>query len=1476
MKEVVKSDNFELTIDYNPEVNYVAVFNGAEFCKSITVKNTGKKAVNRFTLTVGGFYFPDVSFEIDAIPAGQEILVDCSSVKPSLEKLTLLAEATYSEISITLSKTTRELDHFKIPVTIQAWNYWDSNPQRYDDIASFVMPNHDYVLELMANASSMLKEANPLNSMNGYDALTFENFLQQLECVWNALTSEKIQYLTQIYNVAEAGQKIMTVDMIKRFKQGNCMDLSLLLCSCLERLNLSPLLIFVPGHVLVGLWKSPYDSVENSVLKDGKELAKMILDRKNSKMIVMEATLFRYANSNVKEAIESGFETISKLRVDFAVDIKMARVFGIKPLPFAFMPVDTGSQKIDIDGYTAMPAGSARQDGWERKLLDITLRNPMLNLKPGKSILTLHDIDLNKTIETFKAGQLSDLVTGSEKVKEEGLTTIYRASRLAIEETGANSLFCALGTLTWYDKDSDRANLSPVIFVPATIVRKKALTYEIRPRDEEPRINVTLVEMMRQLFGIDFPDLDPIPTDDNGFPDWKTIFQVFREQIVAINKHQPEDRQWKLSDASYIGIFSFTKFLMWNDIHSHPAVILQHPLIKGLIDNRYNCGLDTSDQERIPNEFEEGLMMPVDFDSSQLKAIYEAHHDNSFVLYGPPGTGKSQTITNMIADAIFNGKKVLFVAEKKAALDVVQSRLQKIGLSEFCLELHSNKTDKKSFFGQLEESCPDDIGKNLRKRNLESFNESKSLLQNLSLTLEDTSKAIHTALQQGVSVYEAITRFIENRFDAISLAYGEVKHLGQSELNRLCSEIISLDIVCELIGLHPADSALVGLYPKENTIENQRQLTDTLQNLQSSIERARKKARGILNRLFSKKTPHEILKKDPLWKVLESLASLDRIDLFDIDSIEAKINQWKSDIDTLRNWYYFSDKVNSINSFGVPHILDYYLDGKTGDHTSAAFQSGYYRSLIEHNLNNNAFLRGFNGLLHENNIKQYIKAESEYQKAARKFLILSIENTIRKHPLTDEGQQQLALLKKRMMSNGRRVSLRKVISDSFDIIRTVFPCMLMSPLSVAQYLEMKPGLFDIIIFDEASQLETADAIGVIARGNTIVVAGDPKQLPPTRFFSSQSSSGEEPEESEDADSILEDCITLGMPSFYLTRHYRSRHESLISFSNAHFYDNKLLTFPSVNDSEKKVRFIDPQGVYDMGKSRTNRIEAEAVVKFIINYAQQHDPVPSIGVVAFSKSQSNLIEDLLYSALQRNKLVQKKLEECHEPLFVKNLENVQGDERDVIIFSIGYGPDKNGNVSLNFGPINKSGGERRLNVAVSRAREEMIVFSSLKPHHIPQDGLMSTGVKTMRRFLSYALNENLPDPEFRPETEVDNIVKQVADILKNAGWDVVTGVGRSDFKIDVAVVDKNNPENYLLGIIVDGKNYFNLPTARDREIVVPNVLTTLGWSLHRIWAIDWLNNPSKVMDGVIEALRKASSRFTPAPVKGKYRINLEKI
>lgn len=1107
-----------------------------------------------------------------------------------------------------------------------------------------------------------------------------------------------------------------------------------------------------------------------------------------------------------------------------------------------------------------------RLEGWQRKLLDLTMRNVMLNLRASKTIIQLNEHEPERIVELLRENRLAEIIGKDKEERQEILKTLYRESRNAINENGTNTLFVSLGTLRWYEPDSPEARTAPLLFIPLEIVRRKAMTYEVRMLDEDPMLNVTLLEMLHRDYGASFPELTPIPIEQrepeiddetmnqhgitdtaNDFPDWRKIFSIITEHINAINEHQPADRQWQMPMQSFIGLFSFTKFLMWHDISVHEHEVRSHELLGNL--NKSQQLINTT-EVAIATDIEKSsplsLMLPVDYDSSQLVAVAEADGGRSFVLHGPPGTGKSQTITNIIANALFKGKKVLFVSEKKAALEVVQSRLEAIGIAPFCLELHSNKAQKRNFFAQIHNAQMDLVKYVHERVDFPTAYSARSESLREQLThLHALTDALHGNRGDEMSLYDFITEAGKISAEVLQLSKTEIELLSPADAGDLSNVIRQLDTVEQILRHHPSKSPLLGLYPYSNTAEAQAELERALSAVLPAIQKARKKAHGILNRWFLKRTPEEILKSRPEWQELQRLATLDVAP--DIDSTEVSAKRWHDSAIGLRKWHHFAERFIHLQQ-SAPSAIKHYLSENSGKATADAFVKGFNSGKANAIIEQDNTLRSFNGMLHENDLAAYRETDREFLEISRQVLCEEMLNRMRGMKLNDEELKELAVLERRIYNKGRGVSLRQIVNDSRHVLHRLFPCMLMSPLSVAQFLEMEPGLFDLVIFDEASQMETPDAIGAIARGRQTIIVGDPRQLPPTSFFTSGLNGGVD-EENLDADSILEDALAIGMQSIYLTRHYRSRHESLIAFSNRMFYDGRLLTFPSANDNIRKVSHIDPQGIYDYGKTRTNEIEAKAVVNNILHRLEtaSGEHVPSIGIVTFSKAQSNLIEDLLTAALTRNKTAAKNLERCAEPIFVKNLESVQGDERDIIIFSVGYGPDKDGKVSLNFGPLNQQGGERRLNVAVTRAKEEMVVFSSLMPSHFPDDASLSKGVTALRNFIAYAIDGTLPAVDGADEVVTDSLIEQIADRLRQAGLNVKTNIGSSDFKVDIAVETSGG---YSLGIIVDGRNYASLPTVRDREITIPAVLRGLGLTICRIWALDWFDNPDNVINQIL--------------------------
>ena len=415
----------------------------------------------------------------------------------------------------------------------------------------------------------------------------------------------------------------------------------------------------------------------------------------------------------------------------------------------------------------------------------------------------------------------------------------------------------------------------------------------------------------------------------------------------------------------------------------------------------------------------------------------------------------------------------------------------------------------------------------------------------------------------------------------------------------------------------------------------------------------------------------------------------------------------------------------------------------------------------------------------------------------------------------------------------------------------------MSPISVAQYIDAGRAPFDLVIFDEASQMPTSEAVGAIARGRNVIVVGDPKQMPPTDFFSTNTYD-EDNADKEDLESILDDCLALSIPSKHLLWHYRSKHESLIAFSNVKYYDNRLLTFPSPDDLTTKVHFQHVNGTYDRGSSRQNRAEAEAIVREI--KARLTDPATvqrSMGVVTFNSNQQSLIEDLLNDLFRENPALETLALEREEPIFIKNLENVQGDERDVILFSVGYGPDKTGRIALNFGPLNRDGGWRRLNVAVSRARYEMKVFSTLRADQIDLNRTSAEGVAGLKAFLEYAEKgrEALSYQMSADHRSEDALLCSIATELEKRGYRTRMNVGCSGYRIDIGVVDPECSEKYLLGILCDGYNHNAARTAHDRVITQSSVLQMLGWRLHHVWAMDWWENRSRTIETLVTAIEE---------------------
>ncbi|MBQ7275188.1 MAG: DUF4011 domain-containing protein [Clostridiales bacterium] len=1272
-------------------------------------------------------------------------------------------------------------------------------------------------------------------------------------------------------------------------------------------------------------------------------------------------------------------------------------------------------------------------DLWERKLLDLTTRNALLNVKMKGSTVPLlvtsscsieDDISDDKeysVISRMEAGEkvtesgekqpaipakeyeLTDLadtesfsevlVKGSEDKKiysalptqelEDRLKKLYRESRNALDEDGAGTLFLACGFLKWTDDKKESDCYAPIVLVPVELVRKFGVgRYVMRKIDDDAVVNITLLEKLKQDFDILVPELEgEVPPDEHGI-NVQGVFDTLKGALVS----KPG---WEIIDACVLGMFKFSQFVMWHDMHNYREQIASNKIVNSLIEGRLTW--DYEDMEREGKGFsdESKVYLPISADSSQLYAIYKASHkdgdgnavSSSFVLHGPPGTGKSQTITSIIANAVANGQKVLFAAEKKAALDVVYARLSRIGLAPFCLELHSNKVRKGYVLDQLKEAYevrhntvtdPDyekaqaDI--RTRRGELNAYAGELSAVRPCGYTLyemlniyAENESAPDVLLENGFE--EGLT---EERINASVTALSEYLAAGRGLAGKLpyikateYSQDTKIKLGAELAAFKAAAdkyegafNAVKASFPSleggadlasadrtaakiDRFLGARTQILKTwsleflaqdASSLKASYEAAAnkwgplrggalKKVYNIvksydksgnaepelgkhLDALLTYKNEFSAMGFDPAAVVPAVLGEFKQahqefdaarsavvnrlgIKILEPGTTSADFNSVRSIIDditanesSIRPKIILNGASAKCGALKLNALIEAFGKGVVNEDTLLpAFMKAWSKLLICRTIDEAEILRTFSGSIFDDKVKKLKSLSDEFESVTRQEICLKLaQRSMLPNIETANKDSALGKLQRAIKSHGRGISIRSLMREVSEVVLELTPCVLMSPMSAAQFIEpSSEPMFDLVIFDEASQLPTCKAVGVLARGKDAVVVGDPNQMPPTSFFKEQTFDDEN-YDVEDLESILDDCLAVGMPESRLLWHYRSRHESLITFSNRAFYDSKLYTFPSVDDITSRVNLVKCQGTFDSGKTRTNEVEARAVVDELV--ARSKDAVNSKlthGIVTFNIQQQNLIEDMIDEVCRTDADFEKWAFGSEEPIFIKNLENVQGDERDVILFSVSYGPDPEGKVSMNFGPLNRDGGWRRLNVAVTRSRCEMKVFSSLEPEQIKVSEATPEGVKAFRRFLMYAegnslwcedLKEAAASAETAHKTST-GIIDSMCVRLAQEGFETCKSVGKSGFKVDIGVRQKGS-DSYCLGILIDGSASGSHTTATAREVSQPSILKGLGWNVIKIWSIDWWEDKDAVMKAILDKIREGEGLQAEEP------------
>lgn len=1242
------------------------------------------------------------------------------------------------------------------------------------------------------------------------------------------------------------------------------------------------------------------------------------------------------------------------------------------------------------------------------------------------------------------------------------LLDLCRDAQTMIEEQGVNILYLALGQLKWFEaEDADTPRYAPLILLPVELERAGASErFKLLAREEDVQENLSLAAKLKADFNLDLP---VFPETDDFSP--TAYLKSVAQAISGLPK-------WEvLPDAMTLGFFSFAKFLMYRDLDAanwpEPDMLLAHSNVTGLMQDGFPHEVppfadDAHLDELIPAE---KLDHVVDADGSQTIAIELVRRGRSLVIQGPPGTGKSQSITNLIATAVLDGKRVLFVAEKLAALEVVKRRLEREGLGPLCLELHSHKAHKRAVLQEIGRTWK--LGRPVPPPELEA---SVSRLTARRTTLNAHAEALHRPLspsgytpfmllgrlaalesvvqsvydlsfvgaaswtleelrERRAAVAELCDRIREHglpetnpwrgsrRETVLKIDFARIVACLQTARDRITQlQAVAADLAVKLrqpaptlladaeplrrMGEHAAAAppldrralchgvwaagvdGLHELLAHGHTFAKARRAVGTqviadawsmdfraerqaiaangeslLRFLNGDYRRALAKLRGVLasplpsphadrltlidtliagqrarqalldaettgraafgsvwknentdwdqvaailawiaahrsagledsfretfaslgdpaevGRLAGKIAAQILLTQAAVTTVvnelnLDAAVAFGRPDLASVPLSEwcERCTIWMQRIDDFPRWTGYFARAEHLRRLGLAPLLQRLESGAVSHSNGpAAFDYVFFCQLYREAARSSPELAQFDGNLHSRYVEEFRQLDRDRLSLA-KYRVLAAHHS--RLPPAIGGVGATGIVKGELERKRNHRAVRKLIKDAGSVVQAVKPVFMMSPLSVAQYLEPGAVEFDLLVIDEASQVQPIDALGAMARCRQIVVVGDSRQLPPTRFFSRITSESPEPDESDEAqtasakdvESILGLCRARGLPERMLRWHYRSRHHSLIAVSNQEFYENQLFIVPSPWSAAAGLglKFTHvPEGVFDRGGTSTNRVEAQTVARAVIRHARENRQL-SLGVAAFGLKQQQAILDELELLRRENPDTEPFFNERGpEPFFVKNLENVQGDERDVMFISVGYGRDRTGYMAMAFGPLGAEGGERRLNVLISRAKRRCEVFSSITAADIDPERAKGRGVHALRTFLAFAQTGRLATAAASGRDEDSPFEESVQRVLESLGHEVHSQVGLAGFFIDLAIVDRERAGRYILGIECDGVSYHSSRSARDRDRLRQAVLEDHGWILHRIWSTDWFQRPQEQLAKLTAAIARA--------------------
>lgn len=1659
---------------------------------------------------------------IDRLEPGQSISLKIKELRFPFEKLFGITEEVSHDLSfIVLDEGQKILAEKHKKIHVLPANYWGGEERQPALLAAFVKPNGLYVESLIRQVAIVLEQGGFGRSVDGYQSNTREKPYVMLAALWNVVFKEKLAYVSPPQGFATSGQRIRLAADISHSRMAACLDSSLLFASCIEAMGLNPVVAVTKGHAFAGAWLID-EKLPILTNDDPQDIRKRI---DNRDLVLFETTMvtndspvtFEQAKDHARDLLSEEKET------DFVmvIDIAQARAQSIKPMSTVEEKKEEstsleGADELDLPVIPPLPpvrkdeqivveTPETRIDTWSRKLLDLTKKNSLLNFSDRAisiklycpDIAAMEDMLADGTKFKFLSAQESPhfdpsrdsemfrLQTGSDvhrdyalnqlknnvlianqpsKRLEKNSVELFRKAKNDLEEGGSNTLFLALGFLKWKENPEDsRSYKAPLILIPVRLTRRsaRAPVYVEQLQEEEPIFNLTLIEFLQSEQDINLSEFkDELPEDDSGI-DVPYIWQRVRDAVR-------EQAGFELVEELVLGSFSFAKYLMWRDLRNRLDDLKENMFVKHLVDNPrdpYPQESQFIEREEIDDKLDPAkIFTPLNCDSSQLVAVDASARSQDFVLEGPPGTGKSETIANIIAHNLGLGRKVLFVAEKMAALNVVYRRLQKVGLDHLCLELHSNKANKRAVLDQLNIAWQKREGLNPR-----TWDMTVSELKGKKEKLNNYVRALHHKSQFGLSARDTISVIALNNetskvkldwpqdiqaapistkdellateglVEQVAIAFADVRDLDISafqvvsatewsnlwqsnllsaiqnwqakfsilnekvdeilpifSLERIERTICNLDkltnisvlanlalkndiafaidtgakdrleiikdlstakaqfdesinsvahgVTCDNLDSVPvkqwrllaeeaetgwlksffnkrkinSEAASIGIskiddYSIFDQIEECQKLKKVIEQKLVQLEdypiwmgwstepraidgkaEIGLKVRQCLSALISlTDEPAEILIPAKKWFVdgREFLAesklyatseayliamnefSIQNDDIssmgLDIEanksliSIDENFNDIASNANKLKNWCEWQSAKQKVAELNL-QILASKLENGEIDYKelSEQFRCGFCAWLAPLLIDESNELRQFKASTHEQTIEAFKKLDERVAQITSDYIIALASQ---EKPVKDgEGNpKEFGVLSKELQKKTRHIPIRSLITELGESLLELTPCLMMSPLSVAQFLPSDFKGFDLVVFDEASQMTTWDSVGAIARGKNVIIVGDPKQMPPTNFFSAGAGS-DDPDE-EDLESILDQALAARLPLKRLMGHYRSKHETLIAFSNNKYYENSLVTYPSSETKESAVSLHRVNGIYAKGKGRNNTGEAKAVVAEIVRrLLDKNESDKSIGVVTLNTDQQRTIEDLLDDARRQHPNIEQYFQDGpdKEPVFVKNLESVQGDERDIIMLSLAYGPTEPDakTMSMNFGPLNKSGGERRLNVAITRATTEVVVFSSFDSSMIDLSRTNSLAIEHLKHFLEFAEKGPIALAEIayaeHGADQFDSEFEQaVAQALRLKGWKIQTQVGVSKFRVDLGILHPDKPGRYIAGVECDGATYHGSPAARDRDRVRQIILESLGWSIVRLWSTDYFVDPESAIDKVDSKLRE---------------------